>query len=164
MPEGCEAGSRLKISLPGIEQRVVIEVPEGAQPGKSISFTLKGLPDAKEAEAASVIQAITRGHWSARNRPLCTRHEGMPRRRIRRPSPTRKPAQPSQHSDPSLIRRSPRAETADSDEEEEAEAEAPAPAPAPSYTPVIDEVSRLAARPSAPRPPSSVVSARSDDR
>ena len=143
VPEGCEAGSRLKISLPGIEQRVVIEVPEGAQPGKSISFTLKGLPDAKEAEAASVIQAITRGHSERKKSPFVytPRGHAAPPHPPTVADPQASPAKPT--FDPSLYPSLTAAETADSDEEEEAEAEAPAPAPAPSYTPVIDEVSAV---------------------
>ena len=64
MPDGCQQGSRLRISLPGIEEKVVVTVPAGAVPGRSISFTLKGLPDAKEAEAAATIQARQRGKAS----------------------------------------------------------------------------------------------------
>lgn len=64
VPDGAETGSRLRISLPGIEEKVIVTVPDGATPGRSMSFTLKGLPDAKEAGAACKLQAVHRGKMS----------------------------------------------------------------------------------------------------
>ena len=62
VPDGCEHGSRLLITLAGIDHQVMITVPEGATAGRSISFTMKGLPDAKQAQAAVTIQALHRGN------------------------------------------------------------------------------------------------------
>ena len=61
VPETAEEGSRLSISLPGIEEKIVVTVPSGATPGRSMSFTIKNLPDAKEAGAACKLQAVSRG-------------------------------------------------------------------------------------------------------
>ena len=61
VPNGVQSGARLQISLPGIDQKIVVTVPPGAVAGKTISFTLSGLPNAKQSEAAVTIQALHRG-------------------------------------------------------------------------------------------------------
>ena len=67
IPEGAEPGMRLQISLPGIEKKIIVTVPEGAVVGKSINFNMQGLPDAKQSEAAVIIQALHRGkQWRQR--------------------------------------------------------------------------------------------------
>ena len=72
VPPNTRAGSKLKLTIPGMTEKVVITVPEGAEPGRTISFTLpKGKPavDAyvlEQTKAATAIQAVLRGKAARR--------------------------------------------------------------------------------------------------
>jgi hypothetical protein len=63
VPPNTVPGSKLKLTIPGMQEKVIITVPEGAAPGATISFCLpsKKGPSKKESEAAVAIQAILRG-------------------------------------------------------------------------------------------------------
>ena len=104
VPDGCIAGSSLEISLPGIGQKLKVTVPEDAQPGRSVSFTLKGLPNAAEAHAAAIIQSVQRGRAS-RAGTSSARTAYAPRGHAAPPYETEgaraDPVQPREH-DPSL--------------------------------------------------------------
>ncbi len=67
VPPNTKPGSKLKLTIPGMTEKVVITVPEGAEPGRTISFTLPKNKSAVETKlleqtkAATAIQARLRG-------------------------------------------------------------------------------------------------------
>ena len=67
VPEGTKPGAKLKLTIPGRTDKVIITVPEGAVPGSTISFSIpppqtKTSARASEQErAAVIIQARMRG-------------------------------------------------------------------------------------------------------
>jgi len=67
VPPNTKPGSKLKLTIPGMPEKVVITVPEGAEPGRTISFTLpknKSSVEAKlteQTKAATVLQSRIRG-------------------------------------------------------------------------------------------------------
>jgi len=80
VPPNTKAGQRLKLTIPGMLEKVIITVPEGAEPGATISFTLPAKKAAapaaaepapakdgpKEPRAAIMIQARMRGKTARR--------------------------------------------------------------------------------------------------
>ena len=74
MPPNTKPGHKLKLTIPGMPEKVVITVPEGAEPGRTISFTLprgkKALDEhlEQQTKAATALQAKMRG-VSVRRKP-----------------------------------------------------------------------------------------------
>ena len=73
VPPKTQPGSKLKLTIPGLAEKVVITVPEGAVPGRTISFTLPksklGVDEkfASQTKAATAIQARMRGKAARKN-------------------------------------------------------------------------------------------------
>ena len=71
MPPNTIPGSKLKLTIPGMTEKVIITVPPGAVPGSTISFSLpKSKPSGGrpyEERAAMVIQARMRGKSTRMN-------------------------------------------------------------------------------------------------
>jgi hypothetical protein len=67
VPEGTKPGAKLKLTIPGRTDKVIITVPEGAVPGSTISFSIPppkkaaSEPSSEEERAATIIQARIRG-------------------------------------------------------------------------------------------------------
>jgi len=67
VPPNTRPGHKLKLTIPGMPEKVVITVPEGAEPGRTISFTLprgkKALDEhlEQQTKAATALQAKMRG-------------------------------------------------------------------------------------------------------
>ena len=53
VPPNTEPGSKLKLTIPGMREKVVIMVPSGALPGRMISFSI---PKSKEAVQAKLLE------------------------------------------------------------------------------------------------------------
>ena len=61
-------GTKVVVSIPGVDKKIAIPVPEDAQPGQRLEFKLKGLPDVQEAKAAATVQSFLRGKADRQNK------------------------------------------------------------------------------------------------